>query len=118
MNWYITKIVYQIICGNGSHAPQFDEQLRLIAAEFAEEAFDKAMQIGILGEETFRNTRREVVQWKFVGVPEVHRLVSLNDGAELYSRITEADDANSFVSAVHQKASGIRKTSFPQQLQT
>ena len=33
MNWYLTKIVYQIICGEGNHTAQFDEQLRLIAAD-------------------------------------------------------------------------------------
>jgi hypothetical protein len=28
MRWFVAKIVYQIICGNGNHMPQFDEQLR------------------------------------------------------------------------------------------
>ena len=30
MKWYLAKIVYRIICGEGNHTPQFDEQLRLI----------------------------------------------------------------------------------------
>ena len=38
MNWYLTKIVFQIICGDGDHTPQFDEQLRLIRADKKEEA--------------------------------------------------------------------------------
>ncbi|MEP7129294.1 MAG: DUF4288 domain-containing protein, partial [Chitinophagales bacterium] len=29
MNWYLAKIVFRIICGDGLHQPQFDEQLRL-----------------------------------------------------------------------------------------
>ena len=33
MKWYLAKIIYRIICGEGIHTPQFDEQLRLIHAE-------------------------------------------------------------------------------------
>ena len=41
MNWYIAKIVFRIITGDGNHMPQFDEQLRLINANNEEEAFEK-----------------------------------------------------------------------------
>ena len=33
MKWYLAKLIYRIICGDGTHTPQFDEQLRLIHAE-------------------------------------------------------------------------------------
>ena len=46
MNWYMAKIVYQIICGEGNHKPQFDEQLRLIEAPTENEALRKAQEIG------------------------------------------------------------------------
>ena len=46
MNWYLAKIVYRIICGNGDHAAQFDEQLRLIYATNKEDAFYKAQLTG------------------------------------------------------------------------
>jgi hypothetical protein len=108
MNWYLTKIVYQIICGKGLHIPQFDEQLRLIRAGCQQEAFEKAMEIGYKEEDTFRNAKHEVVQWKFIGVPEVHLLTNLADGAELYSRITETEDADIYVNAVYQKAAFVR----------
>ncbi|MDQ3846676.1 MAG: DUF4288 domain-containing protein [Bacteroidota bacterium] len=39
MNWYLTKIIYRIICGNGDHKAQFDEQLRLVEASSKQEAF-------------------------------------------------------------------------------
>ena len=42
MNWYLSKIVYQIICDQGLHRPQFDEQLRLIYAEDDLHAFQSA----------------------------------------------------------------------------
>ncbi|MEJ0081220.1 MAG: DUF4288 domain-containing protein [Puia sp.] len=41
MSWYLTKIVYRIICGQGNHTAQFDEQLRLIEADNSQEAFEK-----------------------------------------------------------------------------
>ena len=46
MNWYLAKINFQIICGNGHHKPQFDEQLRLIHAGDSLEAFYKARLVG------------------------------------------------------------------------
>ena len=39
MNWYLAKLVFRIICGEGNHAAQFDEQLRLVNAFTKEEAF-------------------------------------------------------------------------------
>ena len=33
MKWYLVKIVYQVVTGDGAHSPQFDEQLRLIRAD-------------------------------------------------------------------------------------
>ena len=46
MNWFMAKIVYRIICGEGDHTPQFDEQLRLIVADNEEEALKKGYAIG------------------------------------------------------------------------
>ena len=57
MNWYLAKIVYRIICGNGDHAAQFDEQLRLICATNKEDAFHKAQRTG-------KKRRRNVLQFK------------------------------------------------------
>ena len=42
MNWYIAKLVFRIVCGEGQHTPQFDEQLWLIAAHSQQEALQKA----------------------------------------------------------------------------
>ena len=25
MNWFLAKIIFRIVCGNGDHAPQFDK---------------------------------------------------------------------------------------------
>jgi len=104
MNWYLTKIVYQIICGEGNHTPQFDEQLRLIAAGDEQEAFQKARNIGLMEQESFFNQKNNLVRWKFIDVCELYKLSELIDGAEIYSRIQETEDAGRFINMVHSKA--------------
>ena len=104
MNWYLTKIVYQIICGDGNHTPQFDEQLRLISADDEQQAFQKAQRIGLMEEESFLNQKKHLVRWKFIDVCELYKLSELIDGAEIYSRIQETEDAGRFISMVRSKA--------------
>src|SRR5258708_34569840 len=110
MNWYLSKLVFQITCGDGDHTAQFDEQLRLISATSKEEAFLKAMQIGKEEEETFYNLRQQLVRWQFINVCEVYKLHELIDGTEVYSKIEERDDANNYIHFVHQKAENILQT--------
>ena len=76
MNWYLSKIVFQIICGDGQHTPQFDEQLRLIEAEDADIAFAKAQAIGGQEQEAFLNQHQHLVQWQFVN--ESVNIICLN----------------------------------------
>jgi len=109
MKWYLAKIVFQIICGDGEHMAQFDEQLRLIAAGNDDEAFEKASAIGKSGEDSFYNLKQQLVKWQFVNVSELHHLRQLNDGAEMYSRISEVDDADNYISFVHRKAESIQR---------
>ena len=111
MKWFLTKLVYQIICGTGEHTAQFDEQLRLVAAGSEQEAFDKALQMGRNEEDSFCNTKNELVRWKFINVAELFRFTEMIDGAELYSRIQEMDDAPAYTHAVHLKAAAIRERS-------
>jgi hypothetical protein len=107
MNWYLAKIVYRIICGNGKHTGQFDEQLRLIKANDKKEAFYKAKSIGKAEEEIFLNDKQELVQWKFINVSSLYKLGDLIDGAELYSRIEEKDDADEYIHTINKKADHI-----------
>ena len=117
MNWYLAKIVYRIVCGEGDHMEQFDEQLRLIFATTKEEAFLKAQQIGKKEEETFYNLKQEMVQWQFINVSELYRVGEMIDGAELYSRIEEKDDGDIYTDIVHKKAQGILYSDSHQLLQ-
>ena len=109
MNWYLAKIVYRIICGNGNHTAQFDEQLRLVAAANEHDAFDKATAIGKREADIFMNQKQQLVQWQFVNVAELYPLSELIDGAELYSRVNEVDDAASYITFVHHKAQALSK---------
>lgn len=108
MNWYISKIVFKISAENTHHKPQFDEQLRLIAANSHEEAFLKARTIGITEEDAFLNDSNNMVKWEFVNVAEIAALNNLEDGMELYSRIHETDEAASYIHCIHQKAISLR----------
>jgi len=111
MNWYLSKIVFRIICGEGAHTPQFDEQLRLIAAKDECEAFEKATATGLREQDDFYNHEQQLVQWKFINVAELYKLSGLLDGAEMYSRIQETDDPEGYIDLVHRRADHIRCSS-------
>lgn len=108
MNWYLTKMVFRIICGDGDHTAQFDEQLRLITATSKEEAFHKAQLLGGREEEIFFNKNQQLVQWQFISISELYQLNELIDGAEVYSRIEEKESADSYLHIIHKKAEQIR----------
>lgn len=108
MSWYLAKMVFRIICGDGNHTAQFDEQLRLISSRSKEEAFHKAQLLGVKEEEMFFNQHQQLVQWQFISVSELYLLHELIDGAELYSRIEEKEHADSYMHIVHKKADQIR----------
>lgn len=104
MKWYMAKIVYQIICGDGDHTPQFDEQLRLVHAESNLHAFYKARKIGRQEEDCFLNYINKPVEWKFIDVAEIRLLDALADGAEVYSKICEDENEYNYIHSVRLKA--------------
>ncbi len=104
MNWYLSKIIFRIICGDGNHAAQFDEQLRLISANNVQEAYQKSQLLGSGEQDVFYNKEKQLVQWKFIGVSDLYQLNELIDGAELYSRIEEKDNADSYIQVIHKKS--------------
>ncbi len=104
MNWYLAKIVYRIICGDGNHTAQFDEQLRLIHAPDELHAFEKAKQLGELEEDNFLNAAAKPVHWKFVAVSELNKLDDLIDGAEMYSCIREEANADVYIRITNLRA--------------
>lgn len=111
MNWFLAKIVYRIICGEGNHTPQFDEQLRLITAENEKVALEKAFNIGKQEEDSFYNNAEKLVQWKFINVAELYKIVELIDGAELYSKIEERENGDLYTELLHKKAAYLKLNS-------
>ena len=109
MRWYLAKLVYRIICGDGKHTPQFDEQLRLVHAEDDLDAFQKARTTGHREEDNFLNNTQKPVLWKFIDVSELHPLNELIDGAELYSRICEEEDAEIYTKLTYLRASHLQE---------
>ena len=107
MNWFLAKIIFRIVCGNGNHTAQFDEQLRLVQADDEDDAFEKASLLGMSETDNFYNQRNQLVQWKFINISELY-LLSLIDGAELHSKISEVDDDFSYISLVNGKAEQIK----------
>jgi hypothetical protein len=114
MSWFIAKIVFNISAENTTHKPQFDEQLRLIAADSMEEAFIKARVLGLNEEDSFLNDKNNKVKWEFINVAEIVPLkTTLEDGMELYSQIYETEEAGSYIHCIHQKAIFLRLSSRP-----
>ena len=107
-NWYLAKISFQIICGDGNHKPQFDEQLRLDQALSKEEALEKAADLGRQEQDLFYNTQRQLVQWNFITVSELYKLNEWMHGAEIYSRIEETEHAESYLDVLYKKAEQLR----------
>jgi len=104
MKWYLAKIVYRIICGDGNHTAQFDEQLRLIEAEDDMHAFQKARIMGDNEEDNFLNDKNKPVHWKFIDVAELRALDNLIDGVELYSKICEEENVNDYLRSIDNRA--------------
>ena len=104
MKWYLAKIIYRIICGDGIHTPQFDEQLRLIQAEDDFHAFQKARIIGEKEEDNFLNDHSKPVHWKFIDITELHPLNDLIDGAAIYSQIIESNDAIKLIRQINERS--------------
>jgi len=104
MNWYVAKLVFRVISGDGNHHAQFDEQLRLINADSELMAFEKASHIGRANQDSFLNNRRQTVQWQFIDVAELNPINELTDGTELYYNIHEAPDADLYIAWAHHKS--------------
>jgi len=111
MNKYIAKIVFQIVSGKGDHRAQFDEQLHLIESTDEKEALRKAREKGRSEEDSFPNEKNELVKWKFIDVVDLLEIRDMKDGAQIYSRIEESDDAGNYIKVAKQKARTIETLS-------
>ncbi|HPW64128.1 MAG TPA: DUF4288 domain-containing protein [Cyclobacteriaceae bacterium] len=104
MNWYIAKLVFQVISGEGFHTPQFDEQWRLIKADEVAWAHEKARVLGWLEQGCFDDERQRKVEWSFIEVAEIQQVTTMEDGAQLYSTTEEPIDAIAYLEMIRRKA--------------
>lgn len=104
MNWYLVKLVFQVLSGDGVHTPQFDEQVRLIRADEVNWAYEKATVIGWLEQRCFLNSKVEKVEWRFIDVAEIHQVDNLEDGVLLCSMTEEPEDAHAYIQMIKEKA--------------
>jgi len=104
MNWFVAKIIFRIVSGNGNHDAQFDEQLRLISATDDKKAFEKAARLGQACQDSFTNNQKQPVRWEFIDVAEINQLNELADGTELYYQINEPADADLYMAWAHHKS--------------
>ncbi len=109
MDWFIAKIVFRIVCGDGNHRAQFDEQLRLIAAPDRPAALAKAQALGEKVQERFLNQHQQWVNWEFVAVTEITPLENLDDETEVHFQVAEPENVAQYLTTVRQKAAFVAR---------
>ena len=114
MNWYLAKLVYRVICIDGNHTPQFDEQIRLIRAEDELHAFNKARLLGDGDYLSGADECRIMAKWKFIDVTELHPLINFSDGAEIYSVVKEEANADLYIRNIKKMATQLLQHSLHQ----
>lgn len=96
MNWYLAKLVFQILRKDSNGVPQFDEQLRLIRADEVGWAIEKARVLGWL-EQTKEKHKGCLLEWQFVEVADICKVEALEDGAQLSSCTIEPENAHQYI---------------------
>ncbi|MEM6529276.1 MAG: DUF4288 domain-containing protein [Chloroflexota bacterium] len=88
MNWYAVTTILKIEVENAAPPYTCDEQIRLIHAESEILAFQKAVQIALAEETTYRNADGEIVRWSFVGIESLKYIEEgIINGVEIRSRL-------------------------------
>ncbi|MEO7209919.1 MAG: DUF4288 domain-containing protein, partial [Chitinophagaceae bacterium] len=109
--WYLATIIYRILCMGENITPQFDEQVRIIYAEDKLDAFHKARRIGHQEEDSFLNDAEKPVRWQFVDITSLVKMDTNSDGAEIFSRVHEIENAALYLKKINQYAAAILEDS-------
>lgn len=107
MNWYLVKMIFRIICGEGKHTAQFEEQLRLVSSSSSKEAIAKANVLAKKEEESFLNHAQQPVRWKLIAVTDVYAFETGIDGAAVYSKICEEDHPALFIRSAKMRSQDV-----------
>src|SRR5690606_15047718 len=104
MKWFLVKIVFQIRTGVSDSNHQFDESFRIIEGNDITDAYKRAYGIGESEQSTFFNLQGEVVEWRFIDVPDIIELGELKDGAEIFAQTKEEKFPEDYIGSAHWKA--------------
>ncbi|HEY1040785.1 MAG TPA: DUF4288 domain-containing protein [Bacteroidia bacterium] len=108
MNWYVSKLIFNILENNAESSSQFDEQLRMIQADDQGEAFSIARMLGKKEEAEMANDGTNRVKWKFIDVVELTEIKELRSGMEIHSRVHEAEESKEYIKFALYKAKTIQ----------
>lgn len=109
MRWFLVKIVFQIRTGKSDSNHQFDESFRLLEADDIADAYKKAVQIGQIEQSSFSNINNEIIEWRFIDVPDVIELGQLKDGVEVFALTGEERFPDEYIGSIHNKATEMQK---------
>ncbi len=108
MNWYVVKIIFQIVSDDESSL-QFDEQLRLIDAVNQELALEMAHQMGMMKQEELKSNHQQTLKWRFVAVTEIQHVGQIEHGKEIHYCIAEPEELHPYLEKAHEKAEGLKR---------
>lgn len=102
MNWYLTTLVFHITNGEQRHTAEFDEQLRLVSAQSASQALQKARLLGQAEEQSAQSGAN--VSWRFIDVKHIAPVGEWHDGMEFTSQVKESYSAEHYIYVVKDMA--------------
>lgn len=108
MNWFLVKLVFRILCGDGQHQAQFDEQWRLLRAADGRAALKKAYDLGEKEGAVFMSHQDVRIQWRFLGVVAMKEVDMDSGQVELCSYTQEPEDELMYLSKIRRQASLLR----------
>jgi hypothetical protein len=94
-HWFAAILVLGTKVGTGwDDDPLLDCQVRLLESSTAEDAYQRALEIGKAEESVYKNADGEDVEWWFLGLHDLSQLdAPPTSGTEVYSWITRDPDA-------------------------
>ena len=95
--WYAAKLIIKCTVGNQISDFVFDEQIKLIDAVNAEEAYTKALKLGQEEECEYQNSEQQEVKWIFKGLLDLHCINRLDDGAQITSKRFIAQSSDNLI---------------------
>ena len=100
--WYVaTLIIVSRVENKPEDSKVCAEQIRLLRAQDADEAYEKALQLGHAEEHSYINMNGNTLFWEFVGLENLEQLEEkrIRDGREIRNRFFEHNKPESLTSS-------------------